>query len=372
MKKGDNISARVIISGGGTGGHVYPAIAIARELKKAYPALEILFVGANGRMEMEKVPEAGFSIEGIPVMGFHRSFSIRNLQFFTKLFKSMVKAGKIVRSFRPDVVVGVGGYASGPVGLAALRSNVPLVLQEQNSHAGITNRFLARKARKVCVAYGGMEKYFPSDKIVLTGNPVRKDLQNADKKKGDAYSYFGLNGNKKVLLVLGGSGGAGIINKIMRQNLGRLGCAGIDILWQCGMNYYEDAFSDLQDSGASNIYLFDFIERMDLAYAAADLVVSRAGALTVSELQNAGKPSILVPSSNVAADHQKKNAMSMVRQNAALMVSDSEAEQKMVPQLLSLIKDDDKLEMLKNNAKAMSVSDSAEKITEIILSYIKR
>lgn len=371
MENGPKIKGRVIISGGGTGGHIYPAIAIADALRAANPHVEILFVGADGKMEMEKVPAAGYNIEGIPVRGLERALTFRNLLFPVRLIRSVLKAGKIAESFRPDVVVGVGGYASGPVGRAALSRGIPLILQEQNSHAGITNRILGRRADKICVAYKGMEKYFPAGKIELTGNPVREGLAGTNGKRREALSRFGFKEVEKVMLVLGGSGGAGIINRTMRKNIGALKDSGIGIIWQSGIRYYKEAQSDLAGSGAENIRLVPFIERMDLAYAAADLVVSRAGAITISELQLTGKPALLIPSPNVAGDHQKMNAMEMVKENAAIMIRDEDAGEEMVPAAVSLIENDEKLSILKERSKAMSKPGAAGRIAEIVMSYLK-
>jgi len=371
MENSTHIRGKVIIGGGGTGGHIYPAIAIAEAVRAANPLVEILFVGAEGKMEIEKVPAAGFNIEGIPVRGLERSFTPRNVYFPVSLIKSVLKARKIVGCFRPDVVVGTGGYASGPVGQAALSKGIPLILQEQNSHAGITNRILGKRADKICVAYKGMEKYFPAGKIELTGNPVRETLADNNGKRGEALSSFGFAEREKVLLVLGGSGGAGIINRTMRKNIRLLKDSRIGIIWQCGIKYYDEAHEDLIRSGADNIRVTPFIERMDLAYAAADLVVSRAGAITISELQLTGKPALLIPSPNVAGDHQKMNAKEMVKENAAVMISDEDAEEEMVPAAVSLLEDEGKLRTLKERSKAISKPGAARRIAEIVMSYLK-
>ncbi len=307
------MNRKFIISGGGTGGHVFPALAIAHAIRKKDPGASILFVGALGRMEMERIPAAGFPIIGLPVEGLRRTIGFRNIVVLVKLIISMFKASGIVRSFKPDVVVGVGGYASGPLlRMAALRK-IPTVIQEQNSYAGVTNRLLAKKAMKICVAYQGMEKYFPADKIVLTGNPVREELINRSLKKSEACGFFSIPEDKPVVLVLGGSLGARTINESILRQINAIEKENISVLWQTGRLYYERIKKELEPMQLKNIHYFDFINRMDMAYGAADLIISRAGAATISELCLLGKPAILVPSPNVAEDHQTKNAMALVQ-----------------------------------------------------------
>ena len=335
---------RIIISGGGTGGHVFPAIAIADALRNELEDPRILFIGARGRMEMEKVPQAGYEIIGLPVEGFRRKLSLGNIRVVVKLLVSLHKAGKLIREFKPDAVVGVGGYASGPVLRKAAGMGIPTVLQEQNSYAGITNRLLAKKARKICVAYEGMEKYFPAGKIVLTGNPVRREIRELD-RSGDnaaARKAFQLDSRSKVLLVLGGSLGARTINDAVRNGLDMiLQQADISLIWQCGKSYYEEAGDFVAGHSGERIILRDFISRMDLAYQVADVIVARAGAITISELCHVAKPVILVPSPNVAEDHQTKNAQHLVKRSAALYIPDNEAVGSMMKQAVQLLGNED-------------------------------
>ena len=290
---------KVIISGGGTGGHIFPAIAIANALQKRLPDLEILFIGAQGRMEMEKVPKAGYRIEGLPIAGLQRSLSLKNLSLPFKVINSLMKATSIIKSFKPDVVVGVGGYASGPVLFAAALKGIPTLIQEQNSYAGITNKILGKRARKICVAYEGMDKFFAKDKIVITGNPVRKDILDLAGKKPAGQKYFGLDANRKTILIIGGSLGARTINESVLAGLNELVAADVQLLWQAGNRYYESVAKAVMGY-EEKVKVKEFIERMDLAYAVADLVISRAGALSIAELCVTGKPSVLVPSPNVA------------------------------------------------------------------------
>ncbi len=344
---------RILITGGGTGGHVFPAIAIADALKRQMPDTAFLFVGAEGKMEMERVPQAGYPIEGLNIAGFQRGFSWtsirRNLSFPFKLFGSALKARRLVRQFRPDVVIGTGGYASGPVMRAAQQLGVPTLIQEQNSYAGVTNRLLARKAGRICVAYDGMDQYFPADKIVFTGNPVRQDILDLEQKRREGLQYYGLTEGKKTIVVIGGSLGARTLNQAMATNTDMLaGADHIQVLWQCG-RYYEQQYADCATALLPNVTLRPFIDRMDLLYAAADAIISRAGALSISELCLVGKPAILVPSPNVAEDHQTKNAMALVEKGAARLVRDSEAVEKMLPEALLI---------LENDAIAFSLSES--------------
>ncbi len=363
---------RIIISGGGTGGHVFPAISIADALKSRLDDVDILFVGARGRMEMAKVPEAGYNIIGLPVEGFHRKLSPANIRVMIRLMTSLNRAVRILKEFRPDAVVGVGGYASGPVLRAAARRGIPTLIQEQNSYAGLTNRLLAKRAGKICVAYEGMEKYFPADKIVLTGNPVRdviRKLGSAGTRK-ESRGEFGLDETSKVILVIGGSLGAGNINNAVTSGLPVLKKSGVKLIWQCGDNYYKDAKRALGEFPSGKVALLPFITRMDLAYLAADLIVARAGAITISELCHVGKPVILIPSPNVAEDHQMKNALALVRQSAALYIPDNEAELKMMQTALDLLGDPEKQADLAAHIKSLAVPDSSGRIAREIISLM--
>ena len=363
------MAKKIIIGGGGTGGHVFPAISIADALRAADPDIDILFVGALGRLEMEKVPEAGYKISGLPVSGFRRSWSVKNLSFFSKLLKSMIKARKIIREFKPDLVLGVGGYASGPILMAAAGKGVPVILQEQNSYAGLTNRILASKARKICVAYEGMEKYFPPEKILLTGNPVRQDILSCREKKRDGLMHFGLDEKYPVVLILGGSLGARTINETICKGLHKLPGT-IQLLWQTGKLYYKDALMCAEKSGALTVKVMSFISEMNLAYGCADIIVSRAGAGTISELAIAGKPVILVPSPNVAEDHQTKNALSLSGKNAALLVRDSEAGDKLIDVIINLTENEALRNELAEKIIKLAIPDAGEKIAGEIFKLI--
>lgn len=344
---------KVLITGGGTGGHVFPAIAIADAIKKLRPNTEFLFVGANGKMEMERVPKAGYAIEGLNIAGFQRSFSLKNLAFPIKLLKSMMRARQIIRRFKPDVVIGTGGYASGPVMRAAQQNKIPTLIQEQNSYAGVTNKLLAKKAAAVCVAYDNMEHFFPADRITFTGNPVRADILNVEGKREEALRYYGLDKNKKTIVVIGGSLGARSLNEAMRDNTVFLEkYDGIQVLWQCG-KFYEFEYKECSAAQLENVHIRAFIDRMDLLYAAADVVISRAGALSISELCLVGKPAVLVPSPNVAEDHQTKNALALVTKNAARLVRDADATEKMLQEALLI---------LENEALAFSLSESIRQL----------
>ncbi len=361
---------RVIISGGGTGGHVFPAIAVAQELRARIPEVEILFVGAKGKMEMEKVPKAGFDIEGLWISGLQRKLTLRNLMFPVKLISSLVKGFGIVNKFKPDVVVAFGGYASGPIAQVAAMKNIPVIVQEQNSYPGITNKILASKAKKICVAYEGMEKYFPKEKIVYTGNPVRQDISELD-KDFNSSRHFDLDQNKKTVLVFGGSLGAGSINNAVKHNLDSILKANDDIqfIWQVGKLYFDE-YSQLEIvKNNDNVKVFAFIDRMDLAYASADLVVCRAGALTISELCLAGKAAILIPSPNVAEDHQTKNALNLVKHDAVLMIADKNIKSELSNTINSLINDEAKINTLVNNIKKLGKPDAAKKIVDTIIQY---
>ncbi len=360
----------VIISGGGTGGHIYPAIAIANALKVAIPDVNILFVGALGKMEMEKVPKAGYQIEGLPITGIQRSLSAENLKFPFKLIKSLFLAKKIIRKFKPDIAIGVGGFASGPLLLMANFLKVPTLIQEQNSYAGITNKFLAKKASKICVAYTGMEKFFPTEKIVLTGNPVRNDILDISNKKLDAIKHFGLNENDKILLVIGGSLGAKTINECVDKGIDKLINAGYQIIWQTGKLYIEKA----KKTGAmlNNVYVSDFIYEMDLAYAAADIVISRAGALSVSELCLAKKPAILVPYPYAAEDHQTQNALNLVEKKAAILVKDSDANQSLIDKVIYLKNNESLQKELCHNIAILAKPNAAIEIVNEVLKIVNK
>jgi UDP-N-acetylglucosamine--N-acetylmuramyl-(pentapeptide) pyrophosphoryl-undecaprenol N-acetylglucosamine transferase len=359
--------ARVIISGGGTGGHVFPAIAIADAIKAEAPDTEILFVGANGKIEMEKVPKAGYEIEGLNITGFQRKFSLRNLVFPFKLAASMLKAVMIVRKFKPQVAIGVGGYASGPVLKIANVMSIPTVLQEQNSFAGVTNRLLAAKASAVCVAYDGMEKFFPKDKIIFTGNPVRKDILDKKINSAEAKQLLRLNQNKKTVLIFGGSLGARTINEAVLAHADLLmKMDDANIIWQVGKAYIDQYKSCILSTRPDTLIL-PFIEDMDLAYSAADVVVCRAGALTISELAILGKAAILIPSPNVAEDHQTVNAMALVNRDAALLIKDVDAKDRLIDELKSLLSSDDRRSGLEQNIKYFARPQAAKMIAAEIL-----
>ncbi|MBL7916779.1 MAG: undecaprenyldiphospho-muramoylpentapeptide beta-N-acetylglucosaminyltransferase, partial [Bacteroidia bacterium] len=313
-------STKIILSGGGTGGHIFPAVAIANELKRIIPNAEILFVGAIGRMEMEKVPKAGYKIIGLPIAGLQRRLTLSNLMFPILLIRSFFKARKILKDFNPDVVIGTGGYASGPILNAAAGKGIPTLIQEQNSFAGITNKLLAKKVNKICVAYEGMEKFFPKEKIIFSGNPVRQDIVNVDAKRKEAQDFFKLSSSKKTVLIIGGSLGARTINLAINEGLKKFAENNLQLIWQTGISFAPTAIESCNKFTDKGIFAFDFIQKMDLAYAAADIVISRAGASSVSELCNTNKACILVPSPNVAEDHQTKNAMALVNKNAAILV----------------------------------------------------
>lgn len=360
---------RIIIGGGGTGGHIFPAISIAKAIMKLYPDTEILFVGAKDKIEMQKVPEAGFKIIGLPVAGFQRNLSIKNISFFIKLYKSMRKAARIIKEFKPQLAIGVGGYASGPILRAAASKGIPTVLQEQNSHAGVTNKILARKASKIFVAYEGMEKYFSAEKLVLSGNPVRPDLINSQFDSEEAFKSFGLKREKPVILVLGGSLGAGTINQSILNGLDNFPDE-VQLLWQCGKYYYDKLRSEVEKSNKINVKLHAFISEMNKAFHVASIIISRAGAGTISELQVVGKATILVPSPNVAEDHQTKNAMALVRKSAALMVADNEAGEELVQTSLDLLGNKGKRNELSENIKKLALPDSAKMIAEEIFELL--
>lgn len=367
MKKNtttSNRQPRFIISGGGTGGHIFPAISIANALKESYPDADILFVGAVGRMEMERVPAAGYPIEGLPVSGFDRKNMLRNVKVVWNFLRSILKARKIIRRFKPDVAIGVGGYASAPVLRAASAFGVPTLIQEQNSYAGVTNKLLAKKAARICVAYDEMERFFPKDKIVKTGNPVRQDLFAVAPKAEAAYQFFGLDPAKKTILIVGGSLGARTINQSVIAHLETLANSEVQVIWQTGKFYIEDAEKAFKPFGCKQIIVTAFVSRMDYAYSAADLVISRAGASSISELCLLAKPAVLVPSPNVAEDHQTKNAMALVKHDAAVMIRDAEAKDKMIPEALKLIQDTSKMTALSKNILNLAEQNSAGRIAE--------
>lgn len=363
---------RVIISGGGTGGHIFPAIAIADALKEQNPEVEILFVGAEGRMEMEKVPAAGYQIKGLWISGLQRSLTIKNLLFPIKLIRSIIDARKIIREFKPDAVIGVGGYASGPTVRAAASMKIPTILQEQNSYPGITNKLLSHKADFICVAYPNMDRYFPKEKIVLTGNPVRKDIMAVTESKKTACEFFGLDDSKPVILSVGGSLGARTLNSSVLSGLDEINKAGIQLIWQTGKAFAETAANALKGKESQGIYCSPFINRMDLAYAAADVVISRAGAIAISELCLTAKPCILVPSPNVAEDHQTHNAMSLVTSEAAIMVTDASANETLVSVAIKLSNDKNQQNRLSANISKLAHPDAASDIANIIINCIKR
>jgi UDP-N-acetylglucosamine--N-acetylmuramyl-(pentapeptide) pyrophosphoryl-undecaprenol N-acetylglucosamine transferase len=360
----------IIISGGGTGGHLFPAIAIAQALKKKDKDTNILFVGAKGKIEEKKVPEAGFNIELLNIEGFKRKISFDTISFFPKLFFSLLKSRKIIKKFKPDIAVGVGGYASGPLLKIASKMGIPTVLQEQNSFPGITNRLLAKKAAKICVAYDGLEKYFSPEKIIKTGNPVRENIYNNDVDKAKAVEFFGLNPQKKVILSLGGSGGAKTINNALANNISKIADSDVQLIWQTGKFYIESSLKSVEKFNSNQIVVNDFITRMDMAYKAADIIISRAGAGTISELCNLGKAVVLVPSPNVAEDHQTKNAVSLQQTNAAIIVKDIDADKELVDKVLELINDEDSIKSLSQNIAKHALYNSADKIAEVILDIV--
>lgn len=355
---------RMIISGGGTGGHIYPAVAIADEFKSRYPNAEVLFIGASDRMEMDRVPKAGYQIEGLWVSGIQRRLTLKNLLFPIKLLWSLYKANRIISRFKPDIVVGTGGYASGPTVMIANRKKIPVLLQEQNSFPGLTNRQFGGKAKKICVAYEGMEKYFRQDQLVFTGNPVRQDIDGSGKKRNEGRKYFGLKEDSKVLLVLGGSLGARTINNSMLKAIDEVAGEDLEVIWQTGKFYFDEMKSKSSKQNEQGVHITKFIDRMDLAYDCADLAVSRAGALSVSELCLAGLPVIFVPSPNVAEDHQRKNALSLVEKNAARMVEDIEAEEKLGEAILDLVGNHEEMNRLAENIKALARPHATREIVD--------
>lgn len=363
---------RFIISGGGTGGHIFPAISIANAIRERWSDAEILFVGAEGRMEMERVPSAGYKIVGLSVAGFNRKSLIKNISVVFKLLKSMNKARKIITDFNPDVAIGVGGYASGPVLRAATSKRIPTLIQEQNSYAGVTNKILSKKASKICVAYDNMERFFPKDKIVLTGNPTMQDLRVTEANIQEGYDFFKLDPQKKTVLMVGGSLGARTLNESIVSAFELIKQSDIQVIWQCGKFYYEEMkILQSKDIIPKNVLLLDFVSRMDYAYSIADLVISRAGAGSISEFSILEKSVILVPSPNVSEDHQTQNAMALVKHGAAIMITDKEAKEKLFPTAIDLITDSDKLESLSQNIAKLAQFNSADRIVDEIEKLIK-
>ena len=373
----NNPPYRVIISGGGTGGHIYPAIAIANALRAVRPDTKILFVGARGRMEMQKVPEAGYRIEALWISGLQRKLTTDNLAFPLKVASSVVKSFRILAKFRPDVAVGVGGFASGPLLYAASLKKIPALLQEQNSYAGLTNKMLANQVQKICVAHHGMERFFPKDKLVFTGNPIRHDIvtlaaEGVDHRRAEGLEYFGLSADQPTLLVVGGSLGARTLNESVLAGVEKLTAQGVQVIWQSGKTAYQAMKKHLATiDHRPGIQLREFLTRMDLAYAVADVVVSRAGALAISELALVRKPVIFVPSPNVAEDHQRKNAEALVKEDAALMVLDPDAPRHLIDQAIALLNDSSRQQVLQQNIGQLARPQAAQQIAEEVLSLVK-
>lgn len=364
---------RIVISGGGTGGHIFPAISIANAIKEQCPDADILFVGAEGRMEMQRVPAAGYPIKGLPVAGFNRKNLLKNIPVLIKLFKSQHMARQIIKDFQPHAAVGVGGYASGPTLKVAGSMGIPTILQEQNSYAGVTNKLLSKQAQKICVAYEGMERFFDKEKIMLTGNPVRQGLINHSISREDAIRSFRLDPEKRTVLILGGSLGARSINQCMIENLEKIKSSGVQFIWQTGKIYFENAISAIAEAGElPMLHVTDFISDMATAYQAADLIISRAGAGSISEFCLLGKPVILVPSPNVAEDHQTKNALALVNKNAALYVKDENAKDKLINKAIETVSQMDLLENLSKNIAKLAFTDSANVIAAEVIKAAKK
>ena len=364
----NRILNKVLLSAGGTGGHIFPAIAVANEIKSRFPNCEILFVGAEGKMEMEKVPQAGYNIVGLPIAGLQRKFTLSNFLLPIKILKSMLKAKSVVKEFLPEVAVGFGGYASGPTLRAAGTAGVPTVLQEQNSFAGVTNKLLAKRAQAICVAYDGMEVFFQNEKIQLTGNPVRKDFVKLPYSQSDALSKLNFDSTKKTILIVGGSLGARAVNNAVEASLNAWLSQGFQVIWQCGKIYKSNL--ETKYKSTNGLLLFDFIQDMALVYAAADVIISRAGAMSVSELSLVGKPVVFMPSPNVAEDHQTKNAMALVSKNAALMVRDSEAEEKLAEMVSELLHNENEIATLKNNIAAFARPNATDEIVDTLINVV--
>lgn len=364
---------RIIISGGGTGGHIFPAVSIANAIRAKYPEAKILFVGALGRMEMQRVPAAGYEIVGLPISGFNRKNMLKNVVVLYRIWKSQQMAKKIIRKFNPMAAVGVGGYASGPMLNQCTKMGIPCLIQEQNSYAGVTNKILSKKVDRICVAYDGMERFFPADKIVKTGNPVRQALLDTKLTKAEALKSFGLSEDKKTILIVGGSLGARTVNESVLQNLDMIKESGVQFIWQTGKYYNASIMAELKQRGTvPSLHVTDFISDMGAAYKAADLVISRAGASSISEFCLIGKPVILVPSPNVAEDHQTKNAMALVNKNAALYVKDADAPAEVVKLALQTVKDDARLKELSKNILKLALPDSADIIANEVVKLARR
>lgn len=368
----DNKTYRFIIAGGGTGGHVFPAIAIADALKQQQPDCEILFVGAKGRMEMEKVPQSGYNIIGLEVVGFQRNFSLKNILFPFKLIKSLIQAFSVLRNFKPDACVGVGGYASGPVLFIAALMRIKIFIQEQNSYPGITNKILSRFACKIFVAYDNLNLFFNQEKIILTGNPVRKDITADLPDKNSAIDFFHLQPDKKTILVIGGSLGARTINESIEKNIDFFSEYKLQLVWQTGKIYYEGIIERTKSKNLKDIKIHQFVKEMNIAYSAADIIISRAGALSISELCIIGKPVILIPSPNVSEDHQTKNAMALVDRNAAVLVKDNEAKENLAATVLEIIQNESKQRTLSENIKSMAKTNAANEIVKEIIRHLKK
>ena len=366
-----NEDLRIIISGGGTGGHIFPAVSIANAIKAKHPNAKILFVGAEGRMEMQRVPAAGYEIKGLPIKGFDRAHKLKNFKVLFKLWKSLRMARQIIKDFNPQVAVGVGGYASGATLYECAKMGIPCLIQEQNSYAGVTNKLLSKRVAKICVAYEGMERFFPANKIIMTGNPVRQNVLKTNLSIEEARKSFGLDPNKKTILLVGGSLGARTINRSVIEHLNLIHDSGVQFIWQTGKYYYQKISDSMKGKELPNLKVMDFISDMGAAYKAADLIISRAGASSISEFQIIGKPVILIPSPNVAEDHQTKNAMALVNKQAAIYVKDAEAPDTLLPLALKVIADDNKLKSLSENVKKMGLKDSADIIADEVLKLIK-
>lgn len=360
-------SVNILLSGGGTGGHIYPAVAIANELKLRNPQSKFLFVGAMGRMEMEKIPQLGYKIKGLNISGLQRSLSLKNLSFPFKLIQSLIRANKIIKNFKPNVVIGTGGFASGPTLYMANKRKIPSLIQEQNSYPGITNKLLAKKADRICVAYDGLEKFFPEEKLIKTGNPVRQDLLDIQTKREDALEHFKLDKNKKTLVVLGGSLGARAINRAVEANLSAIVKLNVQVIWQSGKLYFEEYSKYNEING---VQVHEFVEKMDLLYAAADIIISRAGAGTISELCIVGKPVIFIPSPNVAEDHQTKNAASVSDQNAAILLKESDIDQ-LIKVIRGLVDNEEFQISLGKNIKKLALPDATKRIVDEVEKILK-
>lgn len=358
---------KFILSGGGTGGHIYPAIAIANELKLRFPNADFLFVGAKDKMEMQKVPQAGYAIKGLWIAGLQRQINLKNAMFPFKLIDSLWKSRKIIKDFKPNVVIGTGGFASGPLLQMANAAGIPTVIQEQNSYPGITNKLLSKKASAICVAYENLERFFPAEKMVLTGNPVRQDLIDIESKRNDAIAYFNLDANKKTLLVLGGSLGARRVNQLIEKEMENILSQNVQIIWQCGKLYFED----YKKYNSPQVQVVSFIEKMDFVYAAADVIISRAGASSVSELCIVGKPVVFIPSPNVAEDHQTKNAKAIVDKDGAILLKESDLDTQFATVFQSLINDSTKQQQLRTNIKQLALPQATKQIVDEIVKLIK-